>query len=172
MTHTTEPPPAPPVPPGRRPSRTERVVAQRGIPVDEGPAEPVSHGGLRLLAMAAVLAYVGYRWPWVLVVCFGLVAMIFLPMTHTTEPPLDPPLPPGHRPSRADRVVASRDVPHDPAADAPVPYAWVRIVAMLGALAFVGYRWPWVLVVILGLVTMIFLHELGHFVMAKRAGMK
>ncbi|MGH9193282.1 MAG: site-2 protease family protein, partial [Acidimicrobiales bacterium] len=39
------------------------------------------------------------------------------------------------------------------------------------ALAGVGFGWP-VLVVILGIVVMIFLHELGHYLTAKWSGMK
>lgn len=53
-----------------------------------------------------------------------------------------------------------------------VRYAGLRLAAMVGVLAFIGWASPWTLVVILALVVMIFLHELGHFVMAKRAGMK
>lgn len=95
-------------------------------------------------------------------------------MTDTTDPPIAPPAPPGHRPSTTERVIAQRGIPADASAapDGPVPYAWLRLLGMALALAVVGVRWPWVLVVILGLVVMIFLHELGHFVMAKRAGMK
>jgi RIP metalloprotease RseP len=53
-----------------------------------------------------------------------------------------------------------------------VRYEGLRLAALLAVLAFVGFASPWTLVVILALVLMIFLHELGHYVMAKRAGMK
>jgi len=53
-----------------------------------------------------------------------------------------------------------------------VRFAGLRLAALLGVLAFVGWASPWTLTVIMALVVMIFLHELGHFVMAKRAGMK
>jgi RIP metalloprotease RseP len=60
----------------------------------------------------------------------------------------------------------------EPAAPPRVRFAALRLAAMVGVLAFIGWASPWTLVVILALVVMIFLHELGHFVMAKRAGMK
>ncbi len=62
----------------------------------------------------------------------------------------------------------------------PVPGAggmdagqWVRLVVVLGLLvALTAYSGVWGLVMVLGIALMIFLHELGHFIMAKRAGMK
>ena len=49
----------------------------------------------------------------------------------------------------------------------------VRLAAMLAALAALGWWQGWkVLAVIAAIVVIIFLHELGHFVMARRAGMK
>lgn len=53
----------------------------------------------------------------------------------------------------------------------PPRFASLRLSALVVVLIAVGWFWPWVLVTILGLVIMIFLHELGHYVMAKRAGM-
>jgi RIP metalloprotease RseP len=53
-----------------------------------------------------------------------------------------------------------------------VSHAGLRLAALLGALALVGWWRPWVLVVITALVAMIALHELGHYLTAKRAGMK
>ncbi len=50
---------------------------------------------------------------------------------------------------------------------------WLRVGLMLLALVFlVHYTGWWGLAIVAGLVLMIFLHELGHFLMAKRAGMK
>ena len=50
---------------------------------------------------------------------------------------------------------------------------WVRLGLLLLALVVLTeVAGPWGLVMVLGLVVMIFLHELGHFIMAKRAGMK
>jgi membrane-associated protease RseP (regulator of RpoE activity) len=49
----------------------------------------------------------------------------------------------------------------------------VGLVVLLGALAALGFLGGWIYVwVILGVVVMIFLHELGHFVTAKWSGMK
>ena len=53
-----------------------------------------------------------------------------------------------------------------------VRFAGLRLAAMVAVLGLIGFSSPWTLVVILALVLMIFLHELGHFVMARRAGMK
>lgn len=59
-------------------------------------------------------------------------------------------------------------------ADAETPGShWLR-VGMMGLLLvlLVRYTGWWGLAIVAGLVVMIFLHELGHFLMAKRAGMK
>ncbi|MEO6987980.1 MAG: RIP metalloprotease RseP [Aquihabitans sp.] len=53
-----------------------------------------------------------------------------------------------------------------------VPYAGVRLAALLAAMVALAVWRPWLFVVIAAVVLMIGLHELGHFVMAKRAGMK
>ena len=52
--------------------------------------------------------------------------------------------------------------------DTPVP-----LVLFLGGLAYLGVTvgW-WVVAAVVGIVVMIFLHELGHYVAAKRGGMK
>ena len=68
------------------------------------------------------------------------------------------------------------DVVIDPAEVATVgqpKFMPVRLVVMLAALAALGWWQGWkVLAVIGAIVVIIFLHELGHFVMARRAGMK
>ena len=70
-------------------------------------------------------------------------------------------------------TIAPPPIPPDqPTAGAGVPYAGLRLGGLVTALVVVGIWWPWVLIVILAIVVMITLHELGHFVMAKRAGMK
>src|SRR5918994_3540664 len=49
----------------------------------------------------------------------------------------------------------------------------LRLALLVGAMAVAGLWWGWpVLLMILGIVVMIFLHELGHYVTAKWAGMK
>jgi membrane-associated protease RseP (regulator of RpoE activity) len=58
------------------------------------------------------------------------------------------------------------------AQDGLVPYAGLRLAALIAGLVALGIWNPWMLVVITALVVMITLHEFGHYVMAKRAGMK
>lgn len=48
---------------------------------------------------------------------------------------------------------------------------WVGIL-IVGLLAWLGVKNPWALVFVIGLVISIFLHELGHFVSARKSGMK
>ena len=80
-------------------------------------------------------------------------------MTTTEHPPAPPEAPFSPAPAGADdRMTAGQ---------------WARL-GILGALLVVltatsGF---WGLVIVLGIVLMVFLHELGHFVAAKRAGMK
>lgn len=67
------------------------------------------------------------------------------------------------------------DLPASPAAEVDasgVKFAGGRLALLLLALAGIGYLNPWMLLVIAALVVMIFLHELGHYVMARRADMK
>src|SRR5262249_22649352 len=73
-------------------------------------------------------------------------------------------------PNRHHRVV-SQDAPPRPErepASALLPLGVV--VALLLALGIFG-SWWWTFTVV-ALIVIIFLHELGHFVMARRAGMK
>lgn len=84
---------------------------------------------------------------------------------------LAPPRPEGGVATRVATAVSSEGFGVDP--DEPgVRYGWLRLAGLLGVLAFVGYVRPQMLLVILALVLMITLHELGHYLMAKRAGMK
>lgn len=77
-------------------------------------------------------------------------------MTDTIERQLPPPPPP---PGRADR----RDI-----RDTPIP-----VLAFVAVLVALGVFVNWWLVAFIGLlVVMIFLHELGHFIAAKKGGMK
>jgi membrane-associated protease RseP (regulator of RpoE activity) len=49
----------------------------------------------------------------------------------------------------------------------------LRLALLVGAMVVAGLWWGWpVLIMILGIVVMIFLHELGHYLTAKWAGMK
>ena len=50
---------------------------------------------------------------------------------------------------------------------------WLRVALMgLALVVLVRFTGWWGLLIVAGLVLMIFLHELGHYIMAKRAGMK
>lgn len=92
-----------------------------------------------------------------------------------TEPSSDTPEPPelarGGRATSVATAVSSRGIetpPHDEGVRLP----GLRLAALIGALVLLGFVNPWMLVVILALVLMITLHELGHYLTAKRAGMK
>ena len=88
-------------------------------------------------------------------------------MSIVTEPP---------PPSGARGTSTSRPVPDVPVGgpprgdvrDGPLP-----LVVFVAALVYLGVAvsW-WVVGAVLGIVLMIFLHELGHYVAAKRSGMK
>ncbi|MGD9794870.1 MAG: RIP metalloprotease [Acidimicrobiia bacterium] len=66
------------------------------------------------------------------------------------------------------------DRPDDePPAEAPEERGSpVQLIVLLAAMAALGFVKPYILLAIVLLVVMIFLHELGHYVTAKRAGMK
>lgn len=90
-------------------------------------------------------------------------------MTDTDLRPDGPQRPP----SPAELGVPVPQGPPEPAAPwQPVAHPGLRLVGVLASLVVLGVWVPWVLAVILGLLVMIFLHELGHFVMARRADMK
>lgn len=82
-------------------------------------------------------------------------------MTDTIPPPPPPPPP----------VSGDGDAPETPAVTTGSQWLRVGIMA-LALVVLVRYTGWWGLAIVAGLVVMIFLHELGHFIMAKRAGMK
>ncbi len=49
---------------------------------------------------------------------------------------------------------------------------WTTVVVVVGLLAWLGVNNPWSLIFVIGLIVSVFLHELGHFVSARRSGMK
>jgi len=49
---------------------------------------------------------------------------------------------------------------------------WTTVVIVVGLLAWLGVKNPWSLLFVVGLIISVFLHELGHFVSARRSGMK
>ncbi len=92
-------------------------------------------------------------------------------------PPSDPAAieaperPEGGVATRLAASVSSEGYGVDPEAPT-VKYAWLRLTALITAFALLGVWKPQMLLVIMALVLMITLHELGHYLMAKRAGMK
>ncbi len=67
----------------------------------------------------------------------------------------------------------SRAAPSPPPDQPDYETGGLRLALLIGGVAFLGWRFGWpVLVMILGIVVMIFLHELGHYVTARWAGMK
>lgn len=50
--------------------------------------------------------------------------------------------------------------------------AWWRLGLLVAALVALGITNPWTLVVVIAIMVMITLHEFGHYIMAKRAGMQ
>lgn len=49
---------------------------------------------------------------------------------------------------------------------------WTTVVVVVGLLAWLGIKNPWSLLFVVGLIVSVFFHELGHFVSARRSGMK
>ena len=49
---------------------------------------------------------------------------------------------------------------------------WSTVVIVVGLLAWLGVKNPWSLLFVVGLIVSVFLHELGHFVIERRSGMK
>lgn len=50
--------------------------------------------------------------------------------------------------------------------------ALVTSIVVVGLLAWLGVKNPWSLVFVAGLIVSVFLHEVGHFLTARRSGMK
>ena len=91
-----------------------------------------------------------------------------------TEPPPIPTPPEAARGGAATRLassVSSQGYGVDPEGE-DVGSHWWRLALLVGALGLLLYANPWMFVVVMAVVVMITLHELGHYVMAKRAGMK
>jgi membrane-associated protease RseP (regulator of RpoE activity) len=107
-------------------------------------------------------------------------------MTDTSSRPRDPSAdssspaafpPPSGEPARATfyekfrgEMVAGGAVGETPPADTTT--AIVTGAVVLGLLVWLGITNPWMLVFVLGIIVSIFLHEVGHFVTARRSGMK
>jgi RIP metalloprotease RseP len=59
-----------------------------------------------------------------------------------------------------------------PDAEASTPVSWVGLAILVGVMGAVGVLYPNVLLVIVAIAIIIFLHELGHYMAARHAGMK
>lgn len=83
-----------------------------------------------------------------------------------SQPPAEPSVA-----QREERAVEARREPSDP--DEKRPGGFVGLIALVGLLVLLGVSGgvP-LLIVVLGIIVMIFLHELGHYLTAKSAGMK
>ena len=73
---------------------------------------------------------------------------------------------------RNDVLAGGTDNPEGADDTAGGPKAIIALVVIVGLLVLLGVRSPWALVFVLGMVVSIFLHELGHFVTARKTGMK
>ncbi|CAN5280617.1 zinc metalloprotease Rip [soil metagenome] len=93
------------------------------------------------------------------------------PQASDANPSDAPDVAQGGAATRLATSVSSRGIEAHPG-DAGVSYPGLRLAALVGGLVLVGVLNIWVLIVITALVVMIGLHELGHYLTAKRAGMK
>lgn len=64
------------------------------------------------------------------------------------------------------------DVPGEEEQTAGGPQAWLSLAVIVALLVLLGWKSTWWLVLVVGLLVCIFLHELGHFVTARLTGMK
>jgi len=71
-----------------------------------------------------------------------------------------------------DNIVAGGDTA-DASQDEQNRFTSISVgVVILGLLIWLGVSNPWSLVFVVGLIASVFLHEVGHFVTARRTGMK
>ena len=71
-----------------------------------------------------------------------------------------------------DNLVAGGDTSEEPRDEQRRSTAIAVGVVILGLLVWLGASNPWSLVFVVGLIVSVFLHEVGHFVTARRTGMK
>src|SRR3954451_434248 len=90
----------------------------------------------------------------------------------------EPPAPPSPRPQRSGGVkgfLATRDAraAADDGTEKPEPDRRISLYVLIGFIVLIGVMGGWsTLFVIAAIIVMIFLHELGHYITAKSAGMK
>lgn len=71
-----------------------------------------------------------------------------------------------------DEIAAGGAVDAEPNRKNNSATTFITSVVVLGLLTWLGVKNPWSLVFVAGLIGSVFLHELGHFVTARRSGMK
>lgn len=71
-----------------------------------------------------------------------------------------------------DEVVAGGDTVDRPEGSSKKSSSVLSAVVLFGLLVWLGVSNPWTLVFVVGLIISVFLHEVGHFVTARRSGMK
>lgn len=71
-----------------------------------------------------------------------------------------------------DEIVAGGDTTDQPKRLNDKRTSLIAGVALIGMLVWLGVSSPWTFVFVAGLLVSVFLHELGHFVTARRTGMK
>lgn len=71
-----------------------------------------------------------------------------------------------------DEVVAGGDTVDRPEGSSKKSSSVLSAVVLFGLLVWLGASNPWTLVFVVGLIISVFLHEVGHFVTARRSGMK
>lgn len=71
-----------------------------------------------------------------------------------------------------DNIVAGGDATESPQGETSPARSGALGLVIVGLLVWLGIESPWSLVFVVGLIVSVFLHEVGHFVTARRTGMK
>jgi membrane-associated protease RseP (regulator of RpoE activity) len=71
-----------------------------------------------------------------------------------------------------DEIVAGGDTVDQPAGQSNQRTALVSGLVLAALIVWLGVANPWTLVFVVGLIVSVFLHEVGHFVTARKSGMK
>ena len=71
-----------------------------------------------------------------------------------------------------DEIVAGGDTTDQPKRINDKRTSLIAGISLIGLLVWLGVSSPWTFVFVVGLLFSVFLHEMGHFVTARRSGMK
>ncbi len=71
-----------------------------------------------------------------------------------------------------DEIVAGGDTTDQPKRINDKRTSFISGAVLIGLIVWLGVKSPWTFVFVVGLLVSVFLHELGHFVTARRSGMK